>query len=267
MQPAIDRSRVLLAANPAGDVREGGGGLCGLAGAAHQRSLRTEVAGSGPEAGRGLISPRLRSGPDNAAQNRSVAHQPASARRTAGVAVPVALRRHPPRFHRLGIRLALHQGQAAFWPAQLLKAHIKPIALSLGLPNIGWHSFRHTVSAWGKEAGSTGRGENAVCGTRTSPLPPRSTAILGMEAKRTDSAAVGELRQAAGHPRSVTAGNQSVNLRDPYLTRAVLRIGGKSKKRMAPQVGLEPTTLRLTAGCSAIELLRSVCSPRIRGAM
>jgi hypothetical protein len=30
-----------------------------------------------------------------------------------------------------------------------------------------------------------------------------------------------------------------------------------SRKRMAPQVGLEPTTLRLTAGCSAIELLRS----------
>ena len=31
-----------------------------------------------------------------------------------------------------------------------------------------------------------------------------------------------------------------------------------SLKRMAPQVGLEPTTLRLTAGCSAIELLWSV---------
>src|ERR1700758_1893028 len=31
---------------------------------------------------------------------------------------------------------------------------------------------------------------------------------------------------------------------------------------MAPQVGLEPTTLRLTAGCSAIELLRSVVGPR-----
>jgi hypothetical protein len=30
------------------------------------------------------------------------------------------------------------------------------------------------------------------------------------------------------------------------------------RKEMAPQVGLEPTTLRLTAGCSAIELLRSV---------
>src|SRR5579883_1458975 len=32
----------------------------------------------------------------------------------------------------------------------------------------------------------------------------------------------------------------------------------RTRKRLAPQVGLEPTTLRLTAGCSAIELLRSV---------
>ena len=33
---------------------------------------------------------------------------------------------------------------------------------------------------------------------------------------------------------------------------------GETNKKLAPQVGLEPTTLRLTAGCSAIELLRSV---------
>jgi hypothetical protein len=34
---------------------------------------------------------------------------------------------------------------------------------------------------------------------------------------------------------------------------------------MAPQVGFEPTTLRLTAECSAIELLRSVvCAPKAR---
>ena len=31
----------------------------------------------------------------------------------------------------------------------------------------------------------------------------------------------------------------------------------KSLKRLAPQAGLEPATLRLTAGCSAIELLRN----------
>ena len=31
-----------------------------------------------------------------------------------------------------------------------------------------------------------------------------------------------------------------------------------SSKRMAPRVGLEPTTYRLTAGCSAIELPRII---------
>jgi hypothetical protein len=36
-----------------------------------------------------------------------------------------------------------------------------------------------------------------------------------------------------------------------------VRIQLKGSKKKAPQVGLEPTTLRLTAGCSAIELLRS----------
>jgi len=45
------------------------------------------------------------------------------------------------------------KGMRPFWPAQLLKTHIKPVAVAAGLPNIGWHSFRHTVSAWGKEAG------------------------------------------------------------------------------------------------------------------
>jgi integrase len=45
------------------------------------------------------------------------------------------------------------KGERPFWPAQLLKTHIKPVALKAGLPSIAWHSFRHTVSAWGKEAG------------------------------------------------------------------------------------------------------------------
>ena len=45
------------------------------------------------------------------------------------------------------------RGQRPLWPSQLLKTHIKPVALTAGLPNIGWHSFRHTVSAWSKEAG------------------------------------------------------------------------------------------------------------------
>ena len=45
------------------------------------------------------------------------------------------------------------KGERPFWPAQLLKTHIKPVALKAGSPSIGWHSFRHTLSAWGKEAG------------------------------------------------------------------------------------------------------------------
>ena len=40
-------------------------------------------------------------------------------------------------------------------------------------------------------------------------------------------------------------------------------VNRKSLERLAPQVGLEPTTLRLTAGCSAIELLRSVAMRRV----
>ena len=35
----------------------------------------------------------------------------------------------------------------------MLKTQVKPMAVEAGLPNIGWHSFRHTVSAWAKEAG------------------------------------------------------------------------------------------------------------------
>ena len=42
----------------------------------------------------------------------------------------------------------------------------------------------------------------------------------------------------------------------------------RTQPRMAPQVGLEPTTLRLTAGCSAIELLRNnLGAPRRAGAL
>jgi len=44
-------------------------------------------------------------------------------------------------------------GKRPYWPVQMLKARIQPIAVKAGFPKITWHSFRHTVSAWGKEAG------------------------------------------------------------------------------------------------------------------
>ena len=38
----------------------------------------------------------------------------------------------------------------------------------------------------------------------------------------------------------------------------VTHVTGIDRRRVAPQAGLEPATLRLTAGCSAIELLRNM---------
>ena len=76
------------------------------------------------------------------------------------------------------------KGKRPFWPGQLLKKHIKPLALSAGLPNIGWHSFRHTVSAWGKETGL--RLEDVKTLLRHEDIATTSNVYgdLGMDAKR-----------------------------------------------------------------------------------
>ena len=76
------------------------------------------------------------------------------------------------------------KGKRPFWPAQLLKAHIKPIALAAGLPNIGWHSFRHTVSAWGKEAGLELEEVKTLLRHENLATTSEVYGDLGMEAKR-----------------------------------------------------------------------------------
>ena len=52
----------------------------------------------------------------------------------------------------------------------------------------------------------------------------------------------------------------------PQSSRAGNRGNCNSLKGLAPQVGLEPTTLRLTAGCSTIELLRNTLTAATRWA-
>jgi integrase len=76
------------------------------------------------------------------------------------------------------------KGKRPFWPAQPLKKHIKPLALAAGLPSIGWHSFRHTVSAWGKEAGL--KLEDVKTLLRHEDIATTSNVYgdLGMDAKR-----------------------------------------------------------------------------------
>jgi hypothetical protein len=98
-----------------------------------------------------------------------------------------------------------------------------------------------------------GRSCAAVNQLRESGQRRRETAPEDVEEARLwrakgNSARNGENRKARSPRRLRTCG------RGAALTN---RVGRTSKKRLAPQVGLEPTTLRLTAECSTIELLRS----------
>jgi len=76
------------------------------------------------------------------------------------------------------------RGQRPLWPSQLLKTHIKPIALAAGLPNIGWRSFRHTVSAWGKEAGLELEDVKTLLRHEDIATTSNVYGDLGMDAKR-----------------------------------------------------------------------------------
>lgn len=76
------------------------------------------------------------------------------------------------------------KGERPFWPAQLLKTHIKPVALKAGLPSIGWHSFRHTVSAWGKEAGLGLEDVKTLLRHENIATTSEIYGDLGLEAKR-----------------------------------------------------------------------------------
>ena len=101
-----------------------------------------------------------------------------------------------------------------------------------------------------------------VTGTRTNVLDGERTCAARTRRNRPRAGA--ELRAVANI--NYSAGAVAAVRYDPLVHNSnavkcgeVLKGGGcKSLKRLAPQVGLEPTTLRLTAGCSAIELLRNI---------
>jgi integrase len=58
------------------------------------------------------------------------------------------------------------------------------VALSAGLPSIGWHSFRHTVSAWGKEAGLELENVKTLLWHEDIATTSNVYGDLGMDAKR-----------------------------------------------------------------------------------
>jgi integrase len=41
-------------------------------------------------------------------------------------------------------------GKRPYWPDTMMRQRIRPIAMRAGLGAIGWHSFRHSYSSWGK---------------------------------------------------------------------------------------------------------------------
>jgi integrase len=43
-------------------------------------------------------------------------------------------------------------GQRPVWPDSMLAQYIRPKAEEAGFGRIGWHTFRHSLSSWGKEA-------------------------------------------------------------------------------------------------------------------
>lgn len=47
------------------------------------------------------------------------------------------------------------KGRKPYWPAMLMRKHIKPVARKLGITKrIGWHTFRHTYSTLLKSTGA-----------------------------------------------------------------------------------------------------------------
>ncbi|HTG62569.1 MAG TPA: hypothetical protein VMG63_24570 [Terriglobia bacterium] len=54
----------------------------------------------------------------------------------------------------------------------------------MAFPNIGWHSFRHTVSAWGKEAGLELEEVKTLLRHENLATTSEVYGDLGMEAKR-----------------------------------------------------------------------------------
>jgi len=44
------------------------------------------------------------------------------------------------------------KGERPIWPDSMLTDHIRPVAEKAGLGRIGWHTFRHSLTSWGKQA-------------------------------------------------------------------------------------------------------------------
>ena len=124
-------------------------------------------------------------------------------------------------------------------PNNVLRGWVFPACEARGSANATWLTFRRTYSSWAHDKGVPGK----------------------------------VVAQLMGHAKVDTTLNVYTQVLDGSLRAAVDKVGSElftivhkpergdganSLKRLAPQAGFEPATLRLTAGCSTIELLRNV---------
>ena len=75
-------------------------------------------------------------------------------------------------------------GERPYWPGQLMKMHIRPVAAGLGLAPINWHSFRHSSNAWGKAAGLGTQELKGLLRDETDSMVNQVYGKLDLEAKR-----------------------------------------------------------------------------------
>ena len=126
-------------------------------------------------------------------------------------------------------------------PNNILQRFVFPACIELGLPRVTWLTLRRTFSSWAHDKG----------------VPQKVIAqLMGHEKVDTTLNVYTQVMDGSVRDAMSKFGNQLFTIvhkcSQPEETSGLNQL-----KEKAPQVGLEPTTLRLTAGCSAIELLRS----------
>ena len=135
-----------------------------------------------------------------------------------------------------------HEGQ----PVMDVKNAFHTAVDAAGIEDFRWHDLRHTFASWLVMRGASLRAVADLLGHRSLRMVMRyahlSPAYLAAEVGLLDE--TGTMPERRGTPRA-RKGQRGA----PSGTEALEE--AKTLEKLAPQAGLEPATLRLTAGCSA----------------
>ena len=156
------------------------------------------------------------------------------------------------------IRRNKNKQQIPMRPRQFLQRHMKPLAEELGIdPDlITFQVLRRTFGTTMQKHGSM---KDVQAHLRHASITTTGNIYVQEIPSSVRSAVNATVREILGDEKGGAI--REIQSRDSTVSNcAQVEVLERSKplNLLAPQVGLEPTTLRLTAECSAIELLRSV---------